>query len=124
MSKIDDATPLHHMLDAARESVAFVQGKSREDLDSDRLLSLALVRLIEIVCEAATNVSKQKQAELTGLYWQQIIGMRIRIAHAYFGIDLDVVWQTIVEDFPLLISQLEQVIPNEDEANPNYRNYS
>ena len=82
MSKIDDATRLHHMLDAARESVAFVQGKSREDLDSDRLLSLALVRLIEIVCEAPTNVSKQKQAELTDLYWQQIIGMRIRIAHA------------------------------------------
>ena len=46
------------------------------------------------------------------------------IAHGYFGIDLDVVWQTIVEDFPLLISQLEPVIPNEDEANPNYRNYS
>ena len=43
MSKIDDATRLHHMLDAARESVAFVQGKSRGNLDSDRLLSLALV---------------------------------------------------------------------------------
>jgi uncharacterized protein with HEPN domain len=56
-------------------------------------------------------------------HWHQITGMRNRIAHAYFGIDLDVVWQTITTDFPLLISQLEQIIPNENDANPNYRQY-
>ncbi|MEI6428198.1 MAG: HepT-like ribonuclease domain-containing protein [Pseudanabaena sp. ELA607] len=124
MSKIDDSTRLHHMLDAASEAVTFVQGKSREDLDSDRLLSLGLVRLLEIVCEAATKVSKEKQAALPNIYWKQITGMRNRVAHAYFGIDLDVVWQTIAEDFPLLIAQLEEIIPNEDESNPNYRQYS
>jgi uncharacterized protein with HEPN domain len=124
MSKIDDSTRLHHMLDAATEAVNFVKGKSREDLESDRLLSLGLVRLLEIVCEAATKVSKEKQSELPNIYWKEITGMRNRIAHAYFGVDLDVVWQTIVEDFPLLINQLEEIIPNEIEANPDYRQYS
>ncbi len=123
MSKIDDSTRLHHMLDAATEAVTFIQGKRREDLDNDRLLSLGLVRLLEIVCEAATRVSKEKQAELPNIYWKQITGMRNRIAHAYFGIDLDVVWQTIVEDFPLLIIQLEEIMPKENDAHPDYRQY-
>ncbi len=46
MSKIDDVTRLRHMLDASREAVEFIQGKTRESLDSERMLSLALVRLI------------------------------------------------------------------------------
>jgi uncharacterized protein with HEPN domain len=108
MSKIDDSTRLHHMLDASREAVLFIQEKSRDDLESDRILSLALVRLLEIICEAASKVSPEKKANLPQIYWKQITGMRNRIAHAYFGIDLDVVWQTIVEDLPLLISELEK----------------
>jgi len=88
MSKIDDSTRLHHMLDASREAVLFVQRKSRDDLESDRILSLALVRLLEIICEAASKVSPEKKANLPQIYWKQITGMRNRIAHAYFGIDL------------------------------------
>jgi uncharacterized protein with HEPN domain len=82
------------------------------------------VRLLEIICEAASKVSPEKKANLPQIYWKQITGMRNRIAHAYFGIDLDVVWQTIVEDLPLLISELEKIIPNENEGNPKYRKYS
>ena len=124
MSKIDDSTRLYHMLDASREAILFVQEKSRDDLESDRLLSLALVRLLEIICEAASKVSPEKKANLPQIYWKQITGMRNRIAHAYFGIDLDVVWQTIVEDLPLLIAELEKIIPSENESNPKYRKYS
>ena len=124
MSKIDDSTRLHHMLDASREAVLFVQEKNRDNLESDRILSLALVRLLEIICEAASKVSPEKKANLPQIYWKQITGMRNRIAHAYFGIDLDVVWQTIVEDLPLLISELEKIISDENEGNPKYRKYS
>lgn len=60
MSKIDDNTRLHHMLDAAREASDFVQGKTRESLDGDRMLALSLAKLIEIVGEAASHVSKEK----------------------------------------------------------------
>jgi len=95
MSKIDDLTRLQHMIDAAREACAMVAGENREVLNSDRKLSLALVRLIEIVGEAAKNVSKEKQSSLIEIPWRDLVGMRNRVIHAYFDVNLDIVWQTI-----------------------------
>ena len=123
MSKIDDLTRLRHMIDASKEAVVFLTGKSKAELLRDRLLSLALVRLLEIVGEAASRVSQDKQEALPQIHWKQITGMRNRIAHAYFGIDLDVVWQTVMEDLPLLIIELEKILPNESENNTDSQQY-
>jgi uncharacterized protein with HEPN domain len=84
--------------------------ETRSSLDSDRKLSLALVRLIEIVGEAAAYVSKDKQSQLLEIPWKNVIGMRNRMIHAYFDVDLDVVWQTINEDLPTLIDALERIL--------------
>ena len=123
MSKIDDLTRLRHMIDASKEAVVFLTGKSKAELLRDRLLSLALVRLLEIVGEAASRVSRKKQEALPQIHWKQITGMRNRIAHAYFGIDLDVVWQTVMEDLPLLIIELEKILANESESNTDRQQY-
>ena len=116
MSKIDDFTRLRHMLEAATEACEMISEESRTSLDSDRKLTLALVRLIEIVGEAAVNVSKEKQSELTEIPWRDLVGMRNRIVHAYFDVDLDIVWQTITEDLPFLISKLDQLGGSEPQA--------
>lgn len=108
MSKIDDSTRLQHMLEPAMEACEMVRGESRTSLDGDRKLALALVRLIEIVGEAATNVSTETQLRLTEVPWRDAIGMRNRIVHAYFDVDLEIVWQTLTEDFPELIAKLEE----------------
>jgi uncharacterized protein with HEPN domain len=97
------------MLEAAREACDMAAGETRSSLDSDRKLSLALVRLIEIVGEAAANISKDRQSQLPDFPWKSVIGMRNRMIHAYFDIDLDVVWQTVVEDLPVLIDRLERI---------------
>ena len=123
MSKIDDLTRLRHMIDASKEAVVFLTGKSKAELLRDRLLSLALVRLLEIVGEAASRVSQDKQEALPQIHCKQITGMRNRIAHAYFGIDLDVVWQTVMEDLPLLIIELEKILANESESNTDRQQY-
>lgn len=106
-----DRVRLRHMLDAAREARGFAQGRSREDLDRDTMLSHALVRCIEIVGEAATRVSEQTQGAVDGVPWRAIIGMRNRLIHAYFDIDKDVVWKTVtvnlVELEPFLLAALE-----------------
>lgn len=81
----DDAIRLRHMLDAAREAVGFAQGRTRVDLNDDRQLTLALVKDIEIV------------------------GMRHRLVHAYFDINLDILWRTVQEDLPPLIVELERI---------------
>ncbi|HTL89142.1 MAG TPA: HepT-like ribonuclease domain-containing protein [Leptolyngbya sp.] len=110
MSKIDDAVRLRHMLEAATEATEMIDGESRESLNCDRKLALALVRLIEIVGEAATHISKEKQLDLTEIPWRDLIGMRNRIVHAYFDVDLEIVWKTATEDFPFLISKLEDIL--------------
>ncbi|MGK7956269.1 MAG: DUF86 domain-containing protein [Crocosphaera sp.] len=110
MSKIDDLTRLKHIRDAAKEALSFISNRTREDLDNDRMLSLALVRLIEIMGEAANNVSQSNQAQYSKIPWRQIIGMRNRIVHAYFDVDLEIVWQVITEDLPPLLVKVEQAI--------------
>jgi uncharacterized protein with HEPN domain len=110
MSKIDDLTRLKHIRDAAKEALSFVNNRTREDLDRDRMLSLALVRLIEIIGEAANGVSEPCQAKYFIIPWRQIIGMRNRIIHAYFDIDLDIVWQVITRDLDFLLIEVEKTI--------------
>ena len=107
----DDSTRLSHIIDASREAVGFASDRSRQDLDSDRQLNLALVRLLEIIGEAARGLSKDFRQAHPELPWKKMIGMRDRLAHGYFDVDLDVVWQTVTIDLPPLIAQLEQIGP-------------
>lgn len=116
MPKIDDTTHLNHMLDAAREASTFIEGKTRESLNEDRMLELSLVRLIEIIGEAASMVSQEKRAEVTQIPWRQVIGMRNRLIHSYFAIDLDVLWLTMTEDLEPLIEELTRVIEEESSS--------
>ena len=105
----DDTIRLQHMLDASREAVSFAADRSREDLDHDRMLALSIVKCIEIVGEAASRVSGETQALVPQLPWQDIVGMRNRLIHAYYDIDLDRVWDTVLDDLPPLIAQLEEL---------------
>lgn len=103
-----DAVRLRHMLDAGREALGFARGRDRADLDSDRMLVLALVKDIEIVGEAASQVSEETRAQLPGLPWADMIAMRHRLVHAYFEINLDILWQTVQQDLPPLVTALEE----------------
>lgn len=106
MTKLDDDTRLQHMLDAAEQAQTFMQGKRREDLDTDPMLLLAVIKAIEIVGEAAGKVTKARQTEIPQIPWPQIISMRNRLTHAYFDINTEVVWKTVTEDLPPLIQLL------------------
>jgi len=98
-------------MDAAREAISFAQGKVREDLDSDRMLVLALVKDIEIIGEAACRIEPETRDQLSNIPWDDIIGMRHRLVHAYFDINLDILWRTLQEDLPQLIAALEKNFP-------------
>lgn len=106
---VDDGIRARHILDAAREAVAFIQGRSRHELDTDRKLSLSLVRLLEIIGEAARGISTEFRQTHPDLAWKKMIGMRDRLIHAYFDINLDVVWKTVKNDLPALIEKLEKI---------------
>jgi uncharacterized protein with HEPN domain len=110
MSRRDDTVPLRHMLDHAREAVALVQGRTRADLDSDRTVTLALTRLVEIVGEAANRVSDATQRQHASLPRREIIGMRNRIIHGYDSVDLNILWDVIEGDLPPLIEDLTAIL--------------
>jgi uncharacterized protein with HEPN domain len=110
MSRHEDELRLTHMLDHAKEAVDLCSGRVRADLDYDRLLNLALVRLIEIVGEAANRVSGHGQSRHPEIPWRQIVGMRNRIVHGYDQVDFDILWAVIRSDLPPLIVQLKGAI--------------
>jgi uncharacterized protein with HEPN domain len=110
----DDLIRLRHILDAAREAVGFVRDRRREDLDRDRQLVWALVKAVEIIGEAASQLSEETKAQLTAIPWKKIVGMRHRLVHAYFDINLDILWKTVREGLPPLITELERQVPNEN----------
>ena len=104
---------LRHMLDHAKEAVAFARSKTRADLDADRLLNLALTRLLEVIGEAAARVSDEARAEHPEIPWPQIVGLRNRLIHGYDSVDFDILWQIVTGDLPPLIASLELVIAEE-----------
>lgn len=106
---------LQQMLDAANHARHFADGKNRSALDNDLQFQFALTRAVEIVCEAACNITAEYQAKNPEIEWKQIMGMRQWLAHAYFKLDLDELWKTIEEDLPPLRAQLEAIL-SEDAA--------
>jgi uncharacterized protein with HEPN domain len=74
------------------------------DVAGDRVLTLALIKCIEIIGEAASRVSHETQAAHPEIPWPDIVGMRNRLIHVYFDIDLDRVHDTITSDLPPLIA--------------------
>lgn len=106
----DDITRLRHILDAAREAVLFAQNHSRIELDTNRMLNLSMVHLLEIIGEAARSISSEFREKHADVPWKKMIGMRDRLIHGYFDINLDIVWETVTEDLPPLIVQIERIL--------------
>jgi len=98
------------MLDHAVEALELVQGKTRQDLDSERLLNLSLVRLLEIVGEAAARLSAETRDLNPQIPWPDIIGLRNRLIHGYEIVDFDILWDIVHDDLPPLIVQLRQTV--------------
>ena len=106
----DDRIRLQHMLDAAHEALMSSSGHSRDDLASNRVLSLALVKDLEIIGEAAAHVTEATRTSLPEVPWRDVIAMRNRLIYGYFHIDIDRVWATLLVDLPPLVGALEAAL--------------
>jgi uncharacterized protein with HEPN domain len=110
MPQHDPQVRLQHMLEYAREAVTLMRDKKRADLDTDRALGLATLRCLEIVGEAASRIPESVREQYSQISWPQIIGMRNRLVHGYDLVDYDIIWNTVVEDLPPLIAELEKIL--------------
>ena len=110
MSRHDPLVSVHHMLDHAREAMEMVRGRSRPELDTDRMLSLALVRLMEVVGEAATRIPEEFRSRYPEVPWRDVADLRNRLIHGYDVVNLDILWTIIHDEVPLLIAKLEAIV--------------
>jgi uncharacterized protein with HEPN domain len=104
------------MLDHAREASVLVQGKAQNSVGVEVGTGLALVRLLEIIGEAASRVPADERSQHPTVPWAAIVGLRNRLIHGYDSIDFDILWQVLTQDLPSLISTLEDIVSDEAQS--------
>jgi uncharacterized protein with HEPN domain len=109
----DDRLRLLDISGAADSLRNFIHGKTREDLSANPLLLSAVLHQLYVIGEAAAHVSKEIKDRHPGVPWKVIYGFRNYIAHEYFSLDVDIVWQTVAQDVPELGSQIDQILRTE-----------
>ncbi len=113
--KRDESAYLLDMLLAAQDVLEFSSSLTFQQFARDRLRQNAIFKSIEIIGEAATHVGEKTKQETLKIPWQDIIGTRNRLAHGYFQTSLEVVWDIVKNDIPLLINLLKTLVPPEAE---------
>jgi uncharacterized protein with HEPN domain len=106
----DDTVYLKHIGDALDQIETYLLGKSFEEFMSNKMLQDAVVRQLEIVGEATRNVSDNFRRRDRSIPWGQIVGMRNRIAHDYLNVDMEIVWDIVSQDLPLLKTRITKLL--------------
>lgn len=109
-----DTAYLADMVQAARDAMEFTAELTLPEWTRSRLHQHAVLKSLEIVGEAASQVSVETREQFPMIHWTEIIGMRNRIVHAYFGVDFSVVWRTVQEDLPTLIDHIAPHVRPDD----------
>jgi uncharacterized protein with HEPN domain len=109
----DDAYLLDILI-AARKALEFLEGMTWDAFEQSELHQNAVIRPLEIIGEAARRVSQQTRDAHPEIPWAQMIGMRNRLIHEYFRVNLVTVWETVRNDLPSLITLIEPLVPPED----------
>jgi uncharacterized protein with HEPN domain len=102
----DDGIYLRHILDAINIVEEYLQGVDETKFKATRLLQDGTVRQIEIIGEAVRHISKDMRRTYSEIPWQDIAGMRDKLIHDYFGVDLEKIWDTAQQDLPGLKQQV------------------
>ena len=109
MNEKDDLAFIEHILDSINAIKEFSRNISKEELISNRLKQSAIVREIEIIGEAVKNISENLKNKNSKIEWKDIAGTRDKMIHHYFGVDLNIVWDIIKKDLPVLEKQIKKI---------------
>ena len=109
-----DAIRMRHMREAVAAAVGLATGHERADLSTNLMLAMALTRCLEILGEATSKISPEIRLHFSAIPFAKIVAMRNRLNHAYFDVDLDVVWTTVSEDLPALLPALDAALAQID----------
>jgi len=105
-----DKAYIEHILQAITDTENFTEGVSENDFYKDKEKQYAVIRALEIIGEATKNLSKEIKAKSPQTDWTNIAGMRDKLIHVYFGINLPLVWQVVKADLPQLKKQAQKLL--------------
>jgi len=111
----DDTAYLLDILIAANKAIGYLGRLSWEEFETSELHQDAAMRALEIIGEAANRISEATKEAHPEVPWLQVIGMRNRLVHEYFRINLVAVWDTVKRDLHELVKEIEPLVPKEDE---------
>jgi uncharacterized protein with HEPN domain len=104
--KKDDTVYMKHILDAIHRVEEYTQNIEYKDFIENHLIQDGVIRQIEIIGEAVKRLSNEIKEKYTDVPWKDIVGMRNKLIHNYFGVDVDAVWETVKKDIPVLKKKL------------------
>lgn len=105
---------LQDILDAVNDIESFVDGMTYEEFIKDRKTLNAVVRSIEIIGEASKNIPETLKANCKELPWKQMAGMRDKLIHAYFGVDVETLWKAVKENIPPLKKSIQKMLKDQE----------
>ncbi len=106
----DDLLYLKHILDAIFRIEEYTNNVNSETFPRNNLLQDGVIRQIEIIGEATKRLSKDIRKQYSKIPWKDIAGMRDKLIHGYFGVDVDAVWDTVQKDIPSLKNDVKNII--------------
>jgi len=101
---------IEDIIEAMDKSMKFVEGKEYDDFLRDDKTNSAVVRKLEIIGEAVKNIPNKIKKEHPKIPWKDMAGMRDKLIHEYFGVDLKRIWKTVKEDLPKVKPQIEEIL--------------
>lgn len=105
---------IYHIRDSIDKIISYTQKYDFNSFSSDSIIQDAVIRQFEIIGEASSKLSEDFKTQYQSIPWKEIIGMRNKLIHDYFGVNIKFVWETVKQDLPGLKTEIGIIIKNSD----------